>query len=128
MQSLPVEGAVKVYINLEQLREAGLLETLAGPKAVEDPDYRRFADEIGFDYRTDLDGVAAAFVHGNFYASARGRFDWKRLSEYARAQQGTCTNGVCSMPGGHADRTISFYPLTTKFWLWRFRTIPKGWT
>jgi hypothetical protein len=112
MQSLPVSGAVKVYINLEQLRDSGLLEELAGPKAVEDPDYRRFADEIGFDYRTDLDGVAAAFAHGDFYLAARGHFDWKRLSEYARSQQGKCVNGICTMSGGQPDRMISFYPLT----------------
>src|ERR1700733_15338368 len=55
MQSLPVEGAVKMFINIEQLRDSGLLDVLAGSKTAEEPDYRHFADEIGFDYRTDLD-------------------------------------------------------------------------
>jgi len=114
MQSLPVEGAVKMFINIEQLRDSGLLDVLAGPKTVEDPDYRHFADEIGFDYRADLDAVAAAFVHGDFYAAARGHFDWKRLNEYAVAQQGKCSNGICSIPGGQLDRMISFYPLSTE--------------
>jgi len=118
MQSLPVVGAVKVYVNLEQLRDSGLLDTLAESKAAEDPDYRRFADDIGFDYRADLDAVAAVFVHGEVYAAARGRFDWKRLSEYARAQQGMCTNGICSMPTGQPDRVISFYPLSTDVLAW----------
>jgi hypothetical protein len=112
MQSLPVDGAVKLFINFEQLRDSGLLDVLAGSKTAEDPDYRRFADEIGFDYRTDLDAVAAAFAHGNFYAAARGHFDWKRFAQYARAQQGKCANGVCTMPGGQPDRMISFYPLS----------------
>jgi hypothetical protein len=126
MQSLPVNGAVKVYINLEQLRDGGLLDVLTGPKDVEDPDYRRFADEIGFDYRTDLDAVAAAFVHGDFYAAARGHFDWKRLSEYAREQQGKCANGICSMPGGQADRVISFYPLSTEVLALAVSDNPQG--
>jgi hypothetical protein len=111
MQSLPVSGAVKVYVDLAAMRDAGLLDVLVGPKTVEDPDYRRLAEEIGFDYRTDLDAVAAAFVHGDFYAAARGHFDWKRLSEYALAQHGQCSNGVCNMPGDQPDRIISFYPL-----------------
>jgi hypothetical protein len=126
MQSLPVVGAVKVYVNLEQLRDNGLLDALAGSKATEDPDYRRFADEIGFDYRADLDAVAAAFVDGEVYAAARGHFDWKRLSEYARAQQGKCTNGICSMPSGQPNRTISFYPLSTDVLAWAVSANPQG--
>jgi hypothetical protein len=103
-----------MFINIEQLRDSGLLDVLAGSKTAEEPDYRHFADEIGFDYRTDLDAVAAAFVHGGFYAAARGHFDWKRLTEYALAQQGKCSNGICSIPGSQLDRIISFYPLSTE--------------
>lgn len=126
MQTLPVSGAVKVYIDVEALRDSGLLDVLAGSKAAEDPDYRRFADEIAFDYRTDLDAVAAAFVHGDFYAAARGHFDWKRLTEYALAQQGKCSNGICSMPGGQPDRTISFYPLSTEVLALAVSNSPQG--
>jgi hypothetical protein len=112
MQTLPVGGAVKVFLNFGALRDAALLDVIAGPKTVEDPDYRRFAEEIGFDYRTDLDSVAAVFVKGDFYAAARGRFNWKRLADYTRAQQGRCDNGICSLPGGQPDRFVSFYELT----------------
>jgi hypothetical protein len=126
MQSLPVNGAVKVFINIEALRDSGLLDVLAGPKTVEDPDYSHFADEIGFDYRSDLDAVAAAFVHGDFYAAARGHFDWKRLTEYARANQGQCTNGICSMPGAQPDRIISFYPLSSQVLALAVSEKPQG--
>jgi hypothetical protein len=126
MQSLPVDGAVKVFFDVEALRDGGLLDVLAGPKTVEDPDYRHFADEIGFDYRTDLDAVAAVFVHGDFYAAARGHFDWKRLTEYALAQQGKCSNGICSMPGGQPDRAISFYPLSTEVLALAVSDNPQG--
>jgi hypothetical protein len=110
MQSLPVDGAVKVFINIDQLRDGGLLDV----KTVEEPDYRRFADEIGFDYRTDLD------------AAARGHFDWKRLTEYALAQQGKCNNGICSMPGSQPDRIISFYPLSTEVLALAVSDNPQG--
>jgi hypothetical protein len=49
MQTLPVDGAVKVYLDLQLLRNGGLLEALAGPKAAEGPDYRHFAGKRGFD-------------------------------------------------------------------------------
>jgi hypothetical protein len=112
MQTLPIGGAVKVFLNFGALRDSGLLNTIAGPRALEDADYRRFAEQIGFDYRTDLDSVAAVFVSGNFYAAARGHFNWKRLAEYTRAQKGLCSNGICSLPGGQPDRFISFYELS----------------
>jgi hypothetical protein len=85
------------------------LDLLAGSKAAEEADYRRFIEQTGFDYRTDLDAVAAAFIHGDFYLVARGRFQWKRLNEYAREQGGACRNIVCSMPASTPGRHISFY-------------------
>ncbi len=112
MQTLPVGGAVKVFLNFGALRDAALLDVIAGPRTVEDADYRRFAEEIGFDYRTDLDAVAAVFVGGNFYAAARGHFNWKRLADYTRRQKGQCDNGICTLPGGQPDRFVSFYELS----------------
>jgi hypothetical protein len=43
--------------------------------------------------------------------AVRGQFDWKRLSEYARAQSGQCSSSFCSMPASKPNRYISFYPL-----------------
>lgn len=113
LQSLPLDGAVKVYIDVDQLRSSGLLDMLAGSKSVEEADYRKFVEDTGFDYRRDLDGVAAAFVRGDIYFAVRGHFDWKRLSAYVLAQQGQCRNTVCSMPASQPNRFVSFYPLAS---------------
>ncbi|HEY1757549.1 MAG TPA: hypothetical protein VGG72_19405 [Bryobacteraceae bacterium] len=126
MQTLPVDGAVKVYIDVQQLRKGGLLESLAGPKAAEDPDYRHFAEQIGFDYRTDLDAVAAVFVHGDFYAAVQGHFDWKRLADYAESQHGTCINGLCSLSSDQPDRKISFYLLADNVLALAISDSPQG--
>jgi hypothetical protein len=111
ISALPVERATVVYLDTEQLRRSGLLGLLAGSKAAEEPDYRRFVDETGFDYRTDLDALAAAFVENRFYATLRGRFRWKQLTAYAESQGGECHYSVCTMPGSTVERNISFYPL-----------------
>jgi hypothetical protein len=111
IQCLPPDQATHVYIDIAALRNAGILDLIAGSKATEEPDYRRFVDQTGLDYRTDLDAVAAAFLHGDTYIAVRGRFDWKKLNEYARAQGGSCLNAVCTMPASVPGRHISFYPL-----------------
>ena len=62
-----------VYIDTGLLRQSGLLELVAGSKAVEEPDYRKFVDQTGFDYRRDLDAVAAAFVDNHVQFLKWGR-------------------------------------------------------
>src|SRR5262249_18403043 len=57
--------------------------------------------------------VAGAFFHGGSYFTVRGRFDWKKLSAYAKAEGGDCQRSVCSMPASDAGRYISFYPLNS---------------
>jgi hypothetical protein len=109
--TLPPDVTARVYIDVGLLRRSGLLDLLAGSKAAEEPDYRKFVEQTGFDYRTDLDAVAAAFLRGSVYMAVRGHFDWKQLSDYARSQRGQCRNSICTMPGGRTDRNISFYPL-----------------
>jgi hypothetical protein len=111
LECLPPSQATHVYINFDTLRRSGLLDLLAGSKAAEEPDYRRFVEQTGFDYRTDLDAVAMAFLRGDVYFTLHGRFEWKRLAEYARSQGGACRNAICDMPAAKAGRHISFYPL-----------------
>jgi hypothetical protein len=111
LRCLPLDRAVEVYIDVGQLRSSGLLDVLAGSKASEEADYRGFVEQTGFDYRTDLDAVAAAFLHGDVYFAIKGRFDMKRLSKYALSQQGQCENTTCRMPASQPNRHISFYPL-----------------
>lgn len=104
---LPLNGAVKVYVDVATLRAGGVLDQLAGKNASEDPDYRAFAQQIGFEYRTDLDAMAVAFLNHSVYAAVRGRFDWKKLSDYALAQKGQCTKEVCSVPVDDSGRPAS---------------------
>jgi hypothetical protein len=111
VSALPTLRATVVYLDTGELRRSGMLGLLAGSKAAEEPDYRKFVDETGFDYRTDLDAVAAAFVENRFYATLRGRFRWKQLTSYAESQGGECHYSVCTMLGSTAERNISFYPL-----------------
>lgn len=114
VEYLPPDQAVHVFIDVNALRGSGLLDLLAGSKAAEEPDYRTFVEQTGFNYRTDLEAVAAAFVHEDTYLVLRGRFEWKRLNDYARAQGGACRNVACTMPASSPARHISFYPITSE--------------
>jgi hypothetical protein len=109
--ALPVARGTLLYLDVETLRKGGILDLLAGSKAAEEPDYRNFVTQTGFDYRTDLDAVAAVFDSGQVYLTVRGHFDWPQLSGYARAQGGTCQYLICSMAASAPGRNISFYPL-----------------
>jgi hypothetical protein len=111
VQCLPQGRATHLYVDVDALRRAGILALVAGSMTQEEPDYRRFVEQTGFDYRLDLDAAAVAFLNGNVYFALRGRFDWKQLSKYAMEQGGSCTNAVCDMLGSTPDRHISFYPL-----------------
>ena len=110
---LPVERATLVYIDTASLRKSGLLDLVAGSKAAEEADYRKFLEQTGFDYRTDLDAVAAAFVDGRVYTALRGRFQWAKLAAYAQSQGGQCRDAVCSMRGSTAERNISYYQVAS---------------
>jgi hypothetical protein len=110
---LPVDGATLVYIDSGSLRKSGLLDLLAGSKAAEEADYRKFVEQTGFDYRTDLDAVAAAFVDGRVYTTLRGRFQWAKLAAYAQSQGGECRDAVCSMAGSSPQRNISYYQVAS---------------
>jgi hypothetical protein len=113
VECLPPDRATNVYLDVDALRRSGILDLVAGSKAAEDPEYRHFVNESGFDYRTDLDAVAAGFLNGNTFLVLRGRFDLKKLSKYAQAQGGNCQNSMCSMTASTPDHFISFYPLAS---------------
>ena len=111
LMALPPDQATHLFINVEELRHDGILDLIAGSGAAEEPDYKRFVEETKFDYRKDLDTIAAAFAHGNQYFALRGRFDWRRLAKYAESQGGKCAQSICEMPASEAGRYISFYTL-----------------
>ena len=59
VQCLPQDRSLHVYMNIGLLRSAGILDLLAGSQGTEEADYKKFVEQTGFDYRTDLDAVAA---------------------------------------------------------------------
>ncbi len=123
---LPSDGATLVYIDAGALRQSGILDLLAGSRATEEPDYRRFVEQTGFDYRSDLDAVAAAFTNGDAYITLKGRFQWKLLSGYARSQGGECRYTTCTMAASASERHISFYPLKSDVIALAVSNQPKG--
>jgi hypothetical protein len=107
---LPIANASVVYIDVDAIRRSGMLKMLAG-QATEEIEYKQFVDATLFDYRRDLDSVGAAFKNNETFFVLRGRFHWKNLMEYARAQGGACDRSYCVVPGSRPGRRISFYPL-----------------
>src|SRR5262249_59121792 len=71
-----------LYLDVNALRQSGLLERLVGKKDVEDAEYRRFVEKIGFDYREDLNDAMIGFGRRAKYMLIRGRFDWPKLRHY----------------------------------------------
>jgi hypothetical protein len=126
LAALPVDRATLLYIDADALRHSGILDLLAGSKAAEEPDYRKFVEQTGFDYRTDVDAVAAAFVDGDTYLTVRGRFQWKLLFSYARSQGGECGDTFCTMPASAQNHRISFYPLHTNVLALAVSAQPSG--
>ena len=112
VQCLPQDRSLHVYLNVGLLRSSGILELLAGSQTAEEAEYKKFVEQSGFDYRTDLDAVAAGFRDGDEYFAVQGRFKWNQLAEYAQSHQGKCEVGdsgrMCSMPATQAGKTISF--------------------
>lgn len=109
VQMLPPDRSVHVFLDVALLRSAGILDIIAGSKSLEDPDYRAFVAETGFDYRTDLDTLAIAFRDGDVFYAAQGRFQWDKLAAYAPAHGGSCALFQCKAPGSEPGRDVSYY-------------------
>ncbi len=109
--TLPTERGTLFYADVDALRTSGILDLMAGSKAAEEPDYQKFVEQTGFDYRKDLFSVAAAFAPNASYFAVHGHFQWKQLAAYARSQGGECRYAICSLPGSTLEHNISFYPL-----------------
>lgn len=105
---LPRSEAVLAYVDVKALRYSGLLERIAGSKTAEEPEYKSFLQETGFDYKRDIDAIAAAFRDGHVFFVVQGNFDWKRLANYAEQNGGRCQGQFCRIPGSKPDRKVSF--------------------
>lgn len=108
LSRFPAGDAAVLNADFTLLRNAGLL---TASKAALEPDYRKFLEGTGFDYRRDLDSVTAAFTTSGNYFIARGHFDWKKLRGYVAVNGGSCYQDLCRIQGSTPDRRISFLPL-----------------
>ena len=109
---IPPEESVVLGIDVRAMRRAGILEAVAGSPVTEEPEYKDFVTETGFDYREDLDLVLVSFQKNATYLLVRGRFDWKKLTSFAISQLGVCHNSLCRMKGSTPQRNISFFPVS----------------
>jgi len=106
---IPQDGRVITFLDVRALKAGGILDLLAGGKGgPEDPDYRQFVADTGFDYKRDLDQLLVASVKGETHAWLNGRFDYSKLEAYARKQGGACAGGICRLNGGTPGRYLSF--------------------
>lgn len=106
---LPIDRAIQLYVNVQQMRSAGMLDLLAGSKAVEELDYQQFIADTAFDYRQDLDVVMAAFTRSRSLFLLKGRFDWERIRKWAEARGVKCLNGYCAGDTPQRGRSVSFF-------------------
>jgi hypothetical protein len=108
LSRFPAEDALVLSADFTALRRAGLLTESKSPF---EPEYKQFREGTGFDYKHDLDSLVASFSRSGTFFIARGRFDWKRLRDYAAHQGGSCYEDLCRVPGTTPERHISFLPL-----------------
>jgi hypothetical protein len=105
---LPQSSAVVVYVDLNALRTTGLLKRFNESLATQEAEYRKFVSSTGFLYERDLDALAVSSFPDQTFGVARGRFDWKRLRDYATVNGGSCQESLCQVPGSKPDRRLSF--------------------
>ncbi len=111
LERLPTQDAVVLSLDFEALRRSGLLQKMAPSQTSQDPEYTAFVRDSGLNYQTDLDRALVAFAPDGTFLLVRGRFDWPKLENYARAHGGSCSDGLCRMVGSQPDRRISYLAL-----------------
>jgi hypothetical protein len=111
---LPRSGNLTVYLDVKALRASGILDMVAGSKSAEELEYQQFVEGTGFDYRSDVDALAAAFSGRNAWLVLRGSFNWKKIRDYVVSKGGTCRNTVCRIATA-GDRYTSLVPLRNDF-------------
>ena len=111
LTAVPPGEAPTLYLNVKAMRAAGVVDKIAGPDTLEDPEYKRFVAATGFDYRRDLDSVVLVSRQGDTLMVVAGAFDLDRLATYAKANGGRCAGELCTVQGSSAQRQISWTPL-----------------
>lgn len=111
LSRLPTKDAVVLSVDFAALRKGGIFDLLSKSKVPEEPEYRTFVRNSNFDYKRDLDSAMVAFAPDGTFFLINGRFDWRKLAEYAKLQGGSCYGDLCRMTGSTPNRQISFVPL-----------------
>jgi hypothetical protein len=115
---MPQRDAAVMYIDVGAIRTSGILERLAGSTVAEEPEYKKFVELTGFDYKRDLDRLMANSANGQggptHYFLLEGRFEWDKLANYAKSQGGSCEGEFCTVKGSTPGRILSFYPISKK--------------
>ncbi|HEU5412009.1 MAG TPA: hypothetical protein VFU57_13385 [Candidatus Acidoferrales bacterium] len=89
IHQLPAGAHAIAFSDLAALRKASFTNELSAlaPSSSQDPAYRQFVRETGFDYSRDLDRAAVALWPGtsptSLIALAQGRFDQSKIERYA---------------------------------------------
>ncbi len=114
---LPPDRSTHVYLDVAALRESGILDLIAGSKAVEEPEQFTVncvsANGIRLPHGPGR-GSGRISERRYLFLVLRGRFDWKQLRSIRPiAGRHSAVNAVCEMPASTPDRHISFYPLTS---------------
>jgi hypothetical protein len=87
---MPGDASTIFFADASILRQAPFVAQLMAwaPKPQADADYAQFVRDTGFDYERDLDRIAVANYkksgRNTLLAVATGRFDEKKIAEYAR--------------------------------------------
>lgn len=108
---MPEGSSTTAYIDFALMRRTGVLNRLAGPAAVEEPDYRKFVEATGFDYRRHLDGALISSQDDATFYLASGEFNWPQIESYVKSQGGRCSNGFCMMAGSGPGKLLSLKPM-----------------
>jgi hypothetical protein len=95
-------------VDVAALRSGGVLDLIAGSKAVQEPEYVSFVQQSGFDYTRDLDGVLLTVRGDDVYMLLTGRFRGDQLEKYVSDNGGSCSGGVCRIRGSAPNRNVSF--------------------
>jgi hypothetical protein len=129
---LPAEDAVVGWIDVRAIRSSGMLDLLSAAKNTEEPDYRDFVAQTGFNYREDLKDIGfslrsdSASHERDVFAIGNGNFDWKNIFRYTKAHGGECAQGFCHITGSHPGRYLSFYAVRSDVMALAITSDPYG--
>jgi hypothetical protein len=105
---LPAGEWTTFFADFASLREAGLINLLANIQPAGEQDYRDFVSKTQIDYTRDLDTLAGATDGTQIFFVLRGRFQWDKLQDFAKAHAGVCGGDACSAPTSKEGRWANF--------------------